>query len=188
MNNIAVNTSDIPIPQWTAALINFGLKVLDEIKKTNWELSVLLCGNQTIKQLNEQYRNKSEPSDVLSFELGANVPCNDGTSAFLAGDIVISVEMLRENAAYFRVSEDEELRRLLIHGILHLDGMDHKTNEIQDPMILLQETILEKLKEEHILSNTDLSGKLFPDNYESSGNSDCSSLSGKELQIPYQIK
>jgi probable rRNA maturation factor len=66
-------------------------------------------------------------------------------------DIVISLDTLKENARRFNVSEDEELRRLLIHGILHLDGMDHKTNEETEPMLLLQEEIITEFAEERIM-------------------------------------
>jgi probable rRNA maturation factor len=69
----------------------------------------------------------------------------------LPGDIVISLESLAENSGYFHVSQDEELRRLLIHGILHLDGYDHDTNEGTEPMLQLQERLLAELAGEYIL-------------------------------------
>jgi probable rRNA maturation factor len=64
---------------------------------------------------------------------------------------VISLETLRENAEYFRTPEEEELRRLLIHGILHLDGMDHTTNNEKEPMLQLQERLLVRLAGERVL-------------------------------------
>ena len=155
MNRVAVNTTEIPPPRWNKSLIAYALKVLAEIGRNNWELSVLLCGDETIKSLNEQYRNKPEATDVLSFKLDAEETGPDGSVRCFPGDIVISLDTLRENARYFQISEDEELRRLLIHGILHLDGMNHETNDPGEKMIILQESILNKLKEEHILSAAD---------------------------------
>jgi probable rRNA maturation factor len=111
----------------------------------------VLCDDQTIKALNARYRGRDEATDVLSFELGAEETGDDGSARWLPGDIVISLDGLEENARYFKVSEDEELRRLLIHGILHLDGMDHQTNDEAEPMIVLQERILTRLGEERIL-------------------------------------
>jgi len=154
MNHVAVNVEEIPRPEWVESLASYALKVLDEIGRGNWELSVLLCGDETIKALNARYRNKDEPTDVLSFELGAEETCADGSIRCFPGDIVISLETLRENARYFQTSEDEELRRLLIHGILHLNGMDHESNDSAEPMIVLQERILEKLKGERILGGS----------------------------------
>jgi probable rRNA maturation factor len=83
---------------------------------------------------------------VLSFFLGET-----RRGRYFPGDIVISLETLEENAAYFKVEPDEELRRLLVHGILHLDGMDHETNEKGESMLQLQEKVLAELAGERIL-------------------------------------
>jgi probable rRNA maturation factor len=157
MNRVAVSVREEPPPAWCDALSAYSQKVLDEMGKDRWDLSILLCDDQIISALNAQYRNKPEATDVLSFELGVEEPGEgtegdaDGTTRYLPGDIVISLDTLRENAQYFNTSEDEELRRLLIHGILHLDGMDHETNGDAEPMLVLQEKILKKLAGERIL-------------------------------------
>ena len=156
MNRIFVSAEEIPLPAWSENLNAYALKVLDEMEISNWDLSVLLCGDKTIKQLNSQYRKKNEATDVLSFELGVEEAGEDGNPRCLPGDVVISLDTLRENALYFNISEDEELRRLLIHGILHLSGMNHETNSNTEPMIIRQEFILNKLKEEHIIQNAKL--------------------------------
>ncbi|MDR1099017.1 MAG: rRNA maturation RNase YbeY [Treponema sp.] len=151
MNRVAVNAGEIPLPPWTDAVYRYALKVLEELGKDNWDLSVLFCNDAYIQSLNARYRRKNEATDVLSFSLGESFDGEGGETRFLPGDIVISLETLRENARYFEIPEDEELRRLLIHGILHLNGMDHKTNEITEPMISLQEKILTDLAGEFIL-------------------------------------
>jgi probable rRNA maturation factor len=150
MNRVFISAEEVPLPGWSGQLNAYSLKVLDEINKDNRDLSVLLCGDRTIQNLNSQYRNRDESTDVLSFELGVEEPGENGTRS-LPGDVVISLETLRKNARLFNVSEDEELRRLLIHGILHLCGMDHKTNDDTEPMLVKQESILEKLREDSIL-------------------------------------
>jgi probable rRNA maturation factor len=154
MNKVTVSAEDVPLPLWSGALETFALKALDEIKRGNWELSVLLCGDKFITALNGQYRGKLEATDILSFNMGAETLDDDGRH-FLPGDIVISLDTLRENARYFQTTEDEELRRLLIHGILHLDGMDHETTDQEEPMLALQEEILKKLCNERIISYGD---------------------------------
>jgi probable rRNA maturation factor len=155
MNRVAVNIEGIPAPQWSGSLSGYALKVLEKISRDNWDLSILLCGDETIKILNTQYRNKPEATDVLSFEMDAEEIMPDGSTRCVPGDIVISLDTLRENARYFNVSEDEELRRLLIHGILHLNGMDHSGTGNGEPMILLQENILNAFKDERILPGGD---------------------------------
>jgi probable rRNA maturation factor len=134
-------------PSWRGRAVSFIGRVLAFLGRDNWELSVLFCGNSYIRDLNSRYRGLDEPTDVLSFPLGEKAG-----DSYLPGDIVISLETLEENARRFKVSPDEELRRLLIHGILHLDGMDHVSNAPEEPMLKRQEGILRELGAEHIIS------------------------------------
>ena len=143
MNRAELRAEGIPLPTWSKAAHGFILLVLEILDINNWDLSVLFCTNRYIKSLNAQYRQKDEPTDVLSFPLGEMSPAG----RYLAGDIVISLEALEENTRFFRVSEDEELRRLLIHGILHLAGGDHSTNKMEESMLKKQEEILALVRE-----------------------------------------
>jgi probable rRNA maturation factor len=151
MNRVEINAEEVPLPAWSPMVNDYILKVLDRLGRDGWDVSVLFCNNAYIRSLNERFRNINEPTDVLSFTLGTNYHDETtGEARFLPGDIIVSLETLAENAGYFHVSRDEELRRLLIHGILHLDGMDHQTNEGTEPMLKLQEDILTELSGEAI--------------------------------------
>jgi probable rRNA maturation factor len=150
MNRVEVNAEELPLPPWSAASSRFSRKVLETLDRDGWELSVLYCGDRFIRDLNARYRNRDEATDVLSFSLG-EYGGGKRRGRFFAGDIVISLDTLTKNAAWFGITVDEELRRLLVHGILHLTGMDHTTNEESEPMLLLQEKILTKLAEERII-------------------------------------
>jgi probable rRNA maturation factor len=158
MNRVMVHVAEIPLPEWIKPLKEFVLKTLFVLKKDKWDLSILICGDETIKALNKTYRGKEEATDILSFPLGesADFPSEGKrhSNRHIPGDIVISLDTLRENAHRFQVNEDEELRRLLIHGILHLDGMKHKTNDETEPMLQLQENILAKLSKKQILGRS----------------------------------
>jgi probable rRNA maturation factor len=149
MNNVIVDAREIEIPSWSGSMSGFALKVLEEINRDNWEFSILLCSDKIITELNAKYRNKNEPTDILSFTQDSQQ--DEENAVYLPGDIVISLDTMRENTKYFAVNEDEELRRLVIHGILHLDGMDHETLDENEPMLTLQEKILNSLKDECIL-------------------------------------
>jgi probable rRNA maturation factor len=153
MNRVEISAKELPLPAWTSAARSYILQVLEKLRLDSWDLSVLLCDNAYIRDLNFRYRNRDEPTDVLSFALGENAPGEAGEERYLPGDIVLSLQALGENANYFEVSEDEELRRLLIHGILHLNGMDHGSNEAEEPMLKLQEQILTELSSRHILKD-----------------------------------
>ncbi|MDR2467468.1 MAG: rRNA maturation RNase YbeY [Spirochaetaceae bacterium] len=156
MNKIDISAEEVPLPAWTDDAKSFIEKTLQLLNHNNWDLSVLFCSNSFIQVLNARYRGFDMPTDVLSFSLG-EWNCSENEKRFLAGDIVISLQTLAENAREFNVGEDEELRRLLVHGILHLDGRVHDVHELNEaalqnePMLVLQESILVQLKNERIL-------------------------------------
>ena len=105
---------------------------------------MLFCDDNFIRDLNREYRGIDNPTDVLSFESGDFYPGEDGKEWFNAGDIVISVDTLKENSKEFLVDENEELKRLLVHGLLHLSGMDHKDNSPEQEMLVFQEELLKE--------------------------------------------
>lgn len=138
---------------------DFILSVLDDLNIAHWELSVFFCSDSYMRELNAQYRSKDEPTDVLSFTDGAEFFADDGTKKIAAGDIAVSLDTLAKNCAEFGVTKDEELKRLLVHGILHLNGYDHDSvlsdacGAGDSSMLQLQENILQKFNEQHILIN-----------------------------------
>ena len=112
------------------------------------ELSVHFVSDEEIRSLNRTYRGKDEPTDVLTFAFndGDSFPMmeEDGTEDL--GDVFISLESMGRNAEAFGVSPEEELKRLLIHGLLHLSGRDHETNDFSsEPMLIEQEELMERL-------------------------------------------
>jgi probable rRNA maturation factor len=78
------------------------------------EVAVLIAGNRRIQQLNRRFRRKDKPTDVLSF------PRNEG------GDIAISFTIAASNAAQYGHAIADELKILILHGMLHLAGYDHE--------------------------------------------------------------
>ncbi len=115
------------------------------------EVSLLITNDEHIHQLNLQFRGKDSATDVLSFvwDEGESFPLPEGeaTKPQPLGDIIISLETLQENVKYFKVSLEEELKRVVIHGFLHLMGQDHLTNDVNEPMLKEQEKILEELQD-----------------------------------------
>ncbi len=142
MNDVEVSLEGIDEVPWVEAARAFALSVLDRLGVTNWDLSLLLCDDAFIRDLNGRYRGKDEPTDVLSFEQGETYRDEKGEERVLAGDIVISLGGLARNVEDFGVSADEELKRLIVHGILHLSGMDHEDNDPARPMLRAQEELL----------------------------------------------
>jgi probable rRNA maturation factor len=84
--------------------------------KVPGEVDVLLSNSQRLRQLNRRFRRKNKPTDVLSF------PRPSG------GDIAISADIARANARLYGHSIADELKILVLHGMLHLAGYDHETD------------------------------------------------------------
>ena len=147
---------DMEAPQWLDSAQAFLQKAMQQLKLDGQEISVMLCNDSYIKELNAAYRNIDAPTDVLSFENGEEYEDEEGKWK-CAGDIVISLDTLPVNAEYFSEDINAELKRLMLHGLLHLNGMDHGEEHIEkgvEPkgeMLILQEQILDKLKDEIII-------------------------------------
>lgn len=143
-------------PQWLEQAQDFIQKAAAELGYDQEEISVLFCNDAYIRELNKTYRNIDAPTDVLSFENGEEYEDEEGKWKCV-GDIVISLDTLPVNAEYFNEEKNAELKRLLVHGLLHLNGMDHGEEHIEKgkapicQMLVLQENILEKLKDEIII-------------------------------------
>lgn len=89
------------------------------------EVSFHFITPQAIKSLNQKYRKKNAPTDVLSFPLWPDLKSMPQKSAVHLGDIFICHEILEENAQKYRISADEELKKITIHSLNHLIGKHH---------------------------------------------------------------
>ena len=108
-----------------------------------YELSVSLVGPEKMKRLNRQYRHKNRPTDVLAFSAlegrGPRVPVQS------IGDVVVCLAVAKKQAKDYGSSLAQELRRLTVHGVLHLFGYDHeKSPKEAKRMFALQEKILKQ--------------------------------------------
>ncbi len=132
-----------PEPPWLEGCRRFVAATLGELGAGDWELSILFCGDAFISGLNRRYRGLDAPTDVLSFP---QLPAEAGPArkTRVAGDIVISLDSLARNAEREGESRERELKRLLIHGMLHLQGLDHP-EEGASEMLRLQEGLLGRL-------------------------------------------
>ena len=102
-------------------------KILALVKERDAELSLAFVANREIERLNRKYRNQPNPTDVLSFPADGIL---EGKQRLL-GDVVISVDRAEEQAKAGGWTLNEEIDRLLIHGILHLLGYDHERSKKQ---------------------------------------------------------
>ena len=130
-----------------AALVDGWISRILSYLGEDGDFSLHFISDDEIRSLNSEYRAKDEPTDILTFAIndGEPFPVAEGEEKEL-GDIFISVDSMNRNADSLSVDRAEELRRLLVHGILHLRGMDHSTNDFQtEPMLIEQERIMKEL-------------------------------------------
>lgn len=118
--------------------------------KKDWEITVLLVGDQEIKNLNKKFRHKNKITDVLSFSQ------KEGTPMILPaqvkdylGDIVISYPQIKRQAKKFQQAPERELALILIHGLLHLLGYNDETQKGAQQMARLQDNILPKIYDQN---------------------------------------
>jgi rRNA maturation RNase YbeY len=129
---------------------DFDLTQADEIslwlqnvaKSENFEiadLNYVFVSDEELYEMNVKYLNHNTLTDIITFNYVEN--------EIVSGDIFISVDRVKENAVVFNVSFENELLRVMVHGLLHLMNYNDKTDEEQDLMTLKED---EKLKMFHV--------------------------------------
>ena len=108
-------------------------------------MSVLLCNNEVIHQLNKEYRGIDRPTDVLSFALNEGDEIDVEVETHLIGDLIISLERTAEQAEEYGHPFERELAYLTVHGCLHILGYDHMTDEDKAEMRREEEFVLGNL-------------------------------------------
>ena len=117
-------------------------KVISSEIKNEGEINYIFCDDDYLLEINQQYLDHDTLTDIISFDYSIG---NE-----LHGDIFISIERVRDNAQDFNVSFDEELKRVMVHGILHYCGYKDKSEADEK---LMREKEEEKMKMFHVKQN-----------------------------------
>lgn len=121
-------------------------KVLDFTNNYNYNFDVNICDNNFIHEINKTYRNIDKPTDVITFALYF-----DSDEKFIMdntinlGQILISADKVISQSQENKVSLEFEFLNLLAHGILHLLGFDHQSDELLNEMLALQGQMIEDI-------------------------------------------
>jgi probable rRNA maturation factor len=116
------------VRKWiTDAILSEGFKLV--------ELNYIFCSDEYLLQINQQYLDHDTYTDIITFD-------NSEEKGSIVGDIFISIERIRENAAKFAVTESQELHRVMIHGALHLLGYKDKSAPDKKKMTLKEDHYL----------------------------------------------
>jgi probable rRNA maturation factor len=113
------------VPLAIHRLRQFYDRVRSELGFAAGSVTIQLISDQNMAHLNETFRKKRGPTDVLSFPANGASPAHSGE---YIGDIAISPETARRNARRFSRSLSVELRILILHGMIHLAGYDHESD------------------------------------------------------------
>ena len=114
-------------------------EIIESEDKTEGEINYIFCDDNYLYDINLQYLNHDTLTDIISFDYTIG--------SLISGDIFISIERVKENAQDFGVSFEEELKRVMAHGILHYCGYKDKSEEDSKVMRAKEE---EKMKMFHV--------------------------------------
>ena len=105
------------------------------------ELCVSFIKDKKMRELNRTYRNIDRTTDVLTF------PQGEGPGYTLLGDLIISLDTAKRHSVSYGNTLQEEIKKLIVHGILHLLGHDHKKKKEKEAMRHMETELLSALKE-----------------------------------------
>jgi len=116
-------------------IIDWVLKVIRAESHSEGEVNYVFCTDDYLLNINVKYLKHNTLTDIISFDYSIGKE--------ISGDIFISVDRIKENALLYKVSIEDELHRVIIHGVLHFCGYKDKTKE---------EKLLMRKKEDYYLS------------------------------------
>ena len=125
--------------------------ILNLLDYSDFDLGIMLCDNKKIQQFNRDYRDKDQPTDILAFPYhnklkpGERIKPTTREDRNL-GDLIISLEYVKQDCPKWNQTFPERMRVLLIHGVCHLLGYDHQTDEEYTVMKEKEDWLLEHTK------------------------------------------
>ena len=146
MQSISFNLDN---PQWKKEFPEYKTIISDAVKKTfqsenvksqNNHISVLLTSDDNIKELNLKYRNKNKATNVLAFPIQESIEKKN-----YIGDLAISLEKILSESNKYKIKKNKYLSQITIHGILHLLGYDHVSDNDYKVMTKIEDRIIKEL-------------------------------------------
>ena len=138
---VACTPTELPTKEQFQLWVDTALSEVSSEPKQEFELTIRLVNNEESQQLNMQYRGKDKPTNVLSFPF--EVP--EGVELNLLGDLIICIEVMKQEAQEQNKALFDHWAHLVIHGCLHLVGFDHISDTEAVEMESIETSILKKL-------------------------------------------
>jgi len=122
-------SEDVPSPKFKKRKITGWIKgTITSEEKTTGDISFIFCSDDYLLKVNKQYLNHDYFTDIITFDYVEN--------NIISGDIFISCDRIKENAKEYKTGFDNELSRIIIHGVLHLLGFKDKNKK--DKLLMTQ--------------------------------------------------
>ncbi len=113
---------DVKVPELSSELFSLWLNgVVAEESKLNGEITLIFCSDEHLLEMNRQYLDHDYYTDIITFDYTEELE--------VSGDLFISIDRIYENAFEMAVSREVELRRVCVHGVLHLCGYGDKSED-----------------------------------------------------------
>ena len=136
---ISYNAEEVKMPKLERRRLNRWIRaVAQQYGKVPGEIAYIFCNDAKILEVNRTYLEHDYYTDIITFDYSENQQLN--------GDVFISLDTVADNAKSYEVSFEDELRRIMIHGILHLTGQDDQTPELRAEMIAKEDAALQLWK------------------------------------------
>jgi rRNA maturation RNase YbeY len=112
--------------------------VIESENREEGDINYIFCDDKYLHKINLEFLNHDTLTDIISFDYSVG--------KIIHGDVYISVDRVMENAEIFNNNFDDELHRVIVHGILHYCGYKDKTNKEKEKMTRKEDLYLNKLK------------------------------------------
>ena len=133
---IFYDETDFRLKGWRKA-VGIIKKVIEKEQKISGDLSFIITDDESLRKINVEFLEHDYYTDVITF--------NYNEKDFINGEVYISLDRVTENALNYNVSLNNELLRILIHGVLHLVGYDDRDEESRSEMRRMEDYWLESL-------------------------------------------
>lgn len=138
---IGFNTEEITFNLKNKAILKKWIsEIIAKKKRKTGYINFIFCSDEHLLNINKQFLNHDTYTDIVTFDYSKDDPKQN-----VSGDIFISIDRVKENAAKFSKTFEEELHRVIIHGVLHLLGYQDKTKKAKEEMRDEEDKSLKKL-------------------------------------------
>lgn len=111
-------------------------KVIRNENKISGDLNFIITNDKTLRKINKEFLNQDYNTDVIAF--------GDNNKKIVNGEVYISIDTVKMNAFLYKVKLNDEVKRVIIHGVLHLVGYNDETEKERDHMHIMEDLFLKK--------------------------------------------